>query len=257
MPSLVGGAEVAAAAVEDVPGQVVAAFLQIAYALDLRPVRGLIDIRQHVQGLEDPPVVRQGLAELGRVATVGEHPQHVMRADRAGVDGPGQPQQIGPVRPDPAEVDLPAGGGGERAVVRARVDPPQLGVGQIGQLRAVVEPEQAHQPAHHVAVGPGVADDDLRAAAAVLAVDQVDHVQRVARGARHDVPGQADGLVVDQVEQRHPAAAAEVARVGASVDGAHRHDEPDPVHRREQPTTPRPRQRDVGLGGDERAFAAA
>jgi hypothetical protein len=109
------------------------------------------------------------------------------------VDGAGQPQQVGPVRADPTEVDPAAGGGGERAVVRARVDPPQLGVGQIGQLWAVVKAEQSHQPAHHVAVRAGVADDDLRAAAAVLAVDQVDHVQRVARGARHDVPGARPG----------------------------------------------------------------
>ena len=60
-------------------------------------------------------------------------------------------------------------------------------------------------------------------------------MQRVARGARHDVAGQPDGLVVDQVEQRHPAAAAEVARVGAGVDAADRHDELDAVNRAEQP----------------------
>jgi hypothetical protein len=87
--------------VEEVSGQVVAAFLQVAHAVDLRPVRGLIDIRQRVQGLEDPPVVRQRLTELGRVAAVGEHPQHVVGADRAGVDGAGQAQQIRPVRADP------------------------------------------------------------------------------------------------------------------------------------------------------------
>ena len=75
---------------EDVSGQVAAAFLQVAHALDLRPIGRLIDIRQHMQGLEDPPVVRQGLAELGRVTAVGEHPQHVVGADRAGVDGAGQ-----------------------------------------------------------------------------------------------------------------------------------------------------------------------
>jgi hypothetical protein len=70
------------------------------------------------------------------------------------------------------------------------------------------------------------------------------------------VPGQADGLVVDQVEQRHTAAAAEVARVGAGVDAAHRHDEPDALHRREQPTTPRLGQPMSAWAAMSGAFAA-
>ena len=81
-------------------------------------------------------------------------------------------------------------------------------------------------------------------------------MQRVARGARHDLAGQPDGLVVDQVEQRHPAATAEVTRVGAGVDAAHRHDEPDPVHRREQPTAPRLGQRMSAWAAMSGAFAA-
>jgi len=56
---VIGAAQIAAAAMEDVSGQVVAAFLQVAHALDLRPIWRLIDIRQHMQGLEDPPLVGQ------------------------------------------------------------------------------------------------------------------------------------------------------------------------------------------------------
>jgi len=103
--------------VEHRPGEVVAALLEVAHGLDLAAVGFVVDVGEDVQRLEDPPVVGQGFPELGRVAAVGEHPQHVMRADRAGVDGPGQAQQIGPVRADPPEVDRAAGGGGERAVV--------------------------------------------------------------------------------------------------------------------------------------------
>ncbi|MDQ1367426.1 MAG: hypothetical protein QOE57_3468 [Acidimicrobiaceae bacterium] len=92
---------------------------------------------------------------------------------------------------------LSPGGGGERPIVGVGVDAPQLGVGQGGQLRAVIETEQSQQPEHDVAVGAGVGDDHLGASPAVLAVDEVDHMQRVPRGSRDHLGGQPDGLVAD------------------------------------------------------------
>jgi hypothetical protein len=50
-------------------------------------------------------------------------------------------------------------------------------------LGAVVEVEQGDHAVDDVAVGAGVGDDHLGPAAGVLAVDQVDHVQRVSGGA--------------------------------------------------------------------------
>jgi len=159
--------------------------------------------------------------------------------------------KIRPVLADSAQVDPASGGGGQGAVVGARVDPPQLGVGEVGELRAVVEADQAEQPEHDVAVGAGVGDDHLRPPAALLAVDEIDHVQRVPGRARDDHAGQADGLVVEEVQPRRAPAPTEVLRVGPGVDAADRDDEADPVDRRHQTATPGLRQPDVGLGLDE------
>jgi hypothetical protein len=55
-------AQLALAAVKDMAGQVVAAFLEVAHPLDLAPVRVVIDVGQDVKGLEDPTVVGKGVA---------------------------------------------------------------------------------------------------------------------------------------------------------------------------------------------------
>jgi hypothetical protein len=85
--ALVALVQLALLPVADLPGQGVAAFLQVADALDVAPV-GLVgvDVAEDVQGLEDPPVHRDGLAERGGVAIALEHGDHVVSADGAGVD---------------------------------------------------------------------------------------------------------------------------------------------------------------------------
>ena len=80
---------------------------------------------------------------------------------------------------DAGQVELPARGLVQRPVVGGQIDPPQLRVGEVGELGAVVEVEQGDHAVDDVAVGAGVGDDHLGAAAGVLAVDQIDHVQRV------------------------------------------------------------------------------
>lgn len=52
-------------AVEDLPGQRVAALLQVGLHLDLPPVARLVGQPQDVQGLRDPPVVRNRVAQRG------------------------------------------------------------------------------------------------------------------------------------------------------------------------------------------------
>ena len=54
-PGVVRAVQFPAAAVEHVPGQVVAAFLQVAHPFQLAAVVGVVGEGQHVQGLEDPP----------------------------------------------------------------------------------------------------------------------------------------------------------------------------------------------------------
>ena len=230
-----------------------AAFLEVAHPLDLAPVGLVVDVGQHVQGLEDPPVVGQGFAELGGLARRRQHPDDVVGAAprRCGWRrrGEGCRPSAGAPYPSRSFPWRPR----ERPVVGGEIEPPQLGVGQVGQLRAVVEAQQPQQPEHHVAVGTGVADDHLRPAPSLLAVDQVDEVQRVPRGARHHRPGQPYGLVVDQIQPRRATPAPEVLRVGSGVDAAHGHDEADAVDGGDQPASPVLGQGDVGLGLDQRA----
>jgi hypothetical protein len=48
--------------VADLPGEVVASFLQVADALDVAPVGFAgVDVAENVQGREDPPVHRDGV----------------------------------------------------------------------------------------------------------------------------------------------------------------------------------------------------
>src|SRR6478752_7880327 len=116
------------AAVKDVPGQGVTAFLQVAHALDftaVRLARGDVHTGQDVAGLEDAPVVRDGLAELGEVPAAGQHPEDVVRGHGGGMDRGDHAQDVRPVRGDAVEVDAPAGGRVERAVVGGRVGAPE------------------------------------------------------------------------------------------------------------------------------------
>ena len=59
----VGLPELAFAAVEDVAGEVVAAFLEVAHLFDLPPVGLAFDESEDVQGFEDSPVTGDGFTE--------------------------------------------------------------------------------------------------------------------------------------------------------------------------------------------------
>ena len=104
-------------AVERLAGQRVAAFLEVAHALDVAPVGLLGGQRADVQRLGDPPVHRDGLPERGRVPVALQHADHVVGADLAGVDRDDNAEDVAPVRADPAQVDPSAGEGAERPVV--------------------------------------------------------------------------------------------------------------------------------------------
>jgi len=54
-----------------------------------------------VQGLGDPPVFGERLAQRGRVAVAAEHAQQVIGADLAGDQGPGHAQHV--VRAPPTD----------------------------------------------------------------------------------------------------------------------------------------------------------
>ena len=87
---------------------------------------------------------------------------------------------------DHGQVDDAAGDGVELLVVGGRVGAPEFGVGKIGELGPVVEPEEVQEPEHDVAVGTGVGDDYLGVGAAVLAVDEIDQMERISWGAGND-----------------------------------------------------------------------
>jgi hypothetical protein len=144
----------------------------------------------------------------------------------------------------------------QRPVVGGAVDPPQLGVGKVGQLRPVVEAQELEEPEGDVGVRAGVGDDDLRAAAALAPVEQVDQVHRVAWDTGEHHAGGADGLVVDHVEPGRAAPLAEVF-VRPGVHRADRHHEPHPVGRGHEAAAPRPGQADAVLRVDQHRVRCA
>jgi len=58
--------------------------MQVLLRGDHPPVALIVEHLQDVKRLEDPPVVRERLAESGRAAVAGDHPDQVVRADGSG-----------------------------------------------------------------------------------------------------------------------------------------------------------------------------
>jgi hypothetical protein len=54
---------------------------------------------------EDPAEMREGLAELGRIAAVSQHPHHVAGRHRAAVYGGDHAQDVRPVLAYPGQID--------------------------------------------------------------------------------------------------------------------------------------------------------
>ena len=75
---VVGLVEFAFAAVEDVPAEPVASFLEVPHVFDLPPVGGVLDEGEDVHRFEDPPVVGDGVAEAGESAVVLQDTDDVM-----------------------------------------------------------------------------------------------------------------------------------------------------------------------------------
>ena len=103
--------------------------MEVPHCFDLAAVRFVVDVGQHVLGLEDPVVVGERVAELGGLSVVGEHADDVVGAGGAGVDRADDAQDVGPVPFDPGQVDFAAGGSVEGPVVGGVVDLPELLVG--------------------------------------------------------------------------------------------------------------------------------
>jgi hypothetical protein len=194
-PGVVALVELALVAAEYHAAEAVASFLEVADRFDVAAVGVVIEVGEDVQGLEDPPVGLDRLAEWGRLPIALQHPGDVVGTDLPGVDRRDHPQDVRPVPADPLTVDPAARGGVQRPVVRVAIKPPGPLIGHVRQLRAVLAPEQVREPEHQVAVGAGIGDDHIGALSVVLAERDIDHVQRVPGGAGDHPGGEADGLV--------------------------------------------------------------
>jgi hypothetical protein len=139
--------------VADLPGQRVAALLEVADALDVAPVTFVdIDVAEDVQGLEDPPVHRNRLPQRRGVPVALEHGDHVVGADGDGVDRCGDAQDVLPVPADLRGVDPAAGEGVQRAVVGVGLDPPAFLVGQVRERGPVGDAQQLQQAEDYVGI---------------------------------------------------------------------------------------------------------
>ena len=138
---------------------------------------------------------------------------------------PATRRNVLPLLDDQLDVDAVAGEAIQRAVVGVAVKAPEPLVGQSGWAGAELVAEEPEQPKDLIGVGGLVGDDHRRTAVAGgLEFEQpVEDHQRVAQGAGHDDRVQSGELVAHVVQPGHPAAAGEVPRVGAGVDGADRY----------------------------------
>ena len=105
--ALVAVVELAFLAVGDLAGEGVAVLLEVADVLDVAAV-GLVhvDELEDVQGLDDPAVGGDRLAERCGVAFALERGDDVVGADGPGVDRGGDPEDVLPVPADLPQVDL-------------------------------------------------------------------------------------------------------------------------------------------------------
>ncbi|KWV90339.1 hypothetical protein PFLmoz3_00028 [Pseudomonas fluorescens] len=126
---------------------------------------------------------------------------------------------------DQIELDRLPGQAVEFAVIRLRARAPETGTADVGQARAEVVAEQAEQPKHHIAVGPGVGHDLRRLQLGLLFQHHGQQHQAVAQGAGHGDGVEAGELIGNQVVPGDAPAGAEILRVGASMHGAHRYHE--------------------------------
>jgi hypothetical protein len=184
---------------------------------------------------EDAAVGGDCLGQGGGVPVALQGPDQIGRADLAGVDGGDQPQDLTPVAPHLAQVEFPAGEGVQASVIGAVARPPPFLVGQVGQRGPVVDAQQARDPEDQVGIGSGVGDEHLGQVRRAGAEEQVDRVEAVPVGARHDFMPGPERLIVDHVQERHPALGAEVFPVGFGHQGRDGDDEPHAVDRGDHP----------------------
>src|SRR6476469_580873 len=78
--------QLAPAAVEYFLGECVPSLLEVAHSFDAAPVGFAVDDRQDVEGFEDAAVGGDCLAQSGGVPAPLQSPDHIVRADLAGVD---------------------------------------------------------------------------------------------------------------------------------------------------------------------------
>jgi hypothetical protein len=134
--------------VQDLAGQGVTRLADVQLPGHGTPIRFVdrVDHGQQVQGLGDPAVLGQGLAEWGGMPVAGQHPQQVVGADLVGDQGADHPQHVRPVGHDPVEVDLVAGDRVQRPVVAGglagHVGAPEPGAAHIGDARREPVPQQ-------------------------------------------------------------------------------------------------------------------
>lgn len=237
---------------EDLAGQGVPSFLQVAHGLDVAAVGLLGGQGADVHRLGDAAVGGDRLAERGGVAVALQHPDDVVGADLAGVDRHDEAQDVMPVRAHAFQVDLAAGEGVQRTVVGVFLDPPAFLVGDVGERGPVLDAEQRDEAEHQVGVRARISDDDVGPLPAVLVEQDVDHVEGVSDGAGHDPGAGPGGLVVDHVEPGHTPFWSEVLAVWAGVDAGDRDDEPHPVDGGDHAAAECLGERDSGLGVDQR-----
>lgn len=113
------------------------------------------------------PVLGERPAQARRSAIALGDAQHLGGLDLVRHERSSQPQHVGPILVDEAQVDPVTGDRVEWPVVRGRVDAPPALVGEPGQAGRELEPEEAEQAEDLVGIAGGVGDDLLRAGSGV------------------------------------------------------------------------------------------
>jgi len=219
LPGLVGPPQLAALAVADGAGQGVAPLTAAEQVVDGPPVGRVVGVFEHVQGLDHPAELGQGMGEAGRAGAALQRAQDRRGDDSTGPQRGGEPADLVPVAGDEPGVDAVTRQPVQRPVVGLAVDAPQPLVGQVGQPRCPPVAQRPGQGKDDLGGAGGVSGDHLGLDAGLVGQQPVEDVKAVALGSRYQLLGEHGVGVGHPRILRGAALPAEVAGVVGGVDG--------------------------------------
>lgn len=191
----------------------------------------VVDVFEHVQGLDCLAESGQGAGEAGRGRAALQSAQDRRGEDDAGAQRGGELADLVPMLGDEPRVDVVTRQPVERAVAGVAVDPPQPQAGQVGQPRCPPVAQRPRKSEDDFGGAGGVGGDHLGPDAGLVRDEPVENIQAVTLCAgdrlrpspRRPRPGPAGGACgsrpAGRSRRRGWPSAGNCARPSSAVHG--------------------------------------